>query len=317
MNNNNNNNEDDFRSILDNNFITDIYESFVNDIISIPLTNQQNYQQNHQQNNNIQRYITQYLYRNNNQINDLDINEYYGHRRSNEHRHRRSENRSDIRGRSNLNERARNEYIRARRNNEEYDRYDNYGYRHNINNINNINSDINSAMRLNSRIIYNIYNIRRQLELQNPRRYETFYPMTHSERRRSNRIDGYFSGLHDMRIVNNDFIDSIQNLFDNIIDQYNDTFEDVKVTLTNEQFSKLKIQTIDDNMLKEYENKDCNICIESYKKDDKITILPCNHIFHDTCIENWLCNEKVTCPICRTDIREYLDNNENTVNTVE
>lgn len=305
MNNSNQNNRNNFRNILENNFLNDIYESFVNEIISIPLTSQRNYSQQ-------QRNRPNY---NNNYNNEQHSNFY--------------------------------------------NRYNN-----------DINNDINSAMRLNSRIIYNIYNIRRQLELQNPTRYETFYPPTNyynaqytrmrdvglteyghrqrtrginsNERERERRyrriierdnnrdnVDiefllGNNNFLPNMRILNDNFIDNIQNIFDNIIDQYTQaqTFEDVKITLTNEQFLKLNDKILNnDVLLKEYENKDCNICIETYKKDDQIIILPCNHIFHYDCIKNWLCNEKVTCPICRTDVREYInkqpnaENNDTTIDT--
>jgi hypothetical protein len=263
--NNNNNQNSNFRNILDNDFLNDMYESFVNEMVSMPLTS-----------------------------------------------YRQSYNRQQS-------------YIRPQYYNRQQYNYDNY-------------NDINNAMRLNSRIINNIYNIRRQLELQTPTRHETFYPpnfnynyplaesfgIRQNTRRvpddieisRRIRTSTSFidNALPSIQIMNDSFIDNIQNMFDNILEQYTQTFEDVKITLTKEQFLKLENYIIDTELLNEYEGKDCNICIETYKKDDKIVILPCNHVFHNECIENWLCNEKVTCPICRKDVREYINNINNTDN---
>ena len=41
----------------------------------------------------------------------------------------------------------------------------------------------------------------------------------------------------------------------------------------------------------------CSICLESYH-DDIIYNLPCNHIFHKTCLDDWL-KQKKNCPLCR------------------
>lgn len=46
---------------------------------------------------------------------------------------------------------------------------------------------------------------------------------------------------------------------------------------------------------------DCCICYETYNKNEQVSKLECNHIFHTECIMNW-CVEKNTCPLCRKDI---------------
>tara|TARA_Y100000389_G_C17465186_1_gene524856 strand:+ start:2516 stop:2845 length:330 start_codon:yes stop_codon:yes gene_type:complete len=46
----------------------------------------------------------------------------------------------------------------------------------------------------------------------------------------------------------------------------------------------------------EYE---CSICLESNEKDNCFGKLPCNHIFHVTCILQWGYKKNTTCPICR------------------
>jgi hypothetical protein len=46
------------------------------------------------------------------------------------------------------------------------------------------------------------------------------------------------------------------------------------------------------------EKKNCVICLEDFKNGDKATVLPCIHLFHTTCIQNWLKTQN-SCPICK------------------
>ena len=49
----------------------------------------------------------------------------------------------------------------------------------------------------------------------------------------------------------------------------------------------------------------CTICQDRMRQGElvrKLTI--CSHQFHKACIDNWLLNQSVHCPICRHDIRE-------------
>jgi len=45
----------------------------------------------------------------------------------------------------------------------------------------------------------------------------------------------------------------------------------------------------------------CSICIEMFTKGDKVIRLPCGHLHHQTCLEEWV-KYKPTCPICVADI---------------
>ena len=57
----------------------------------------------------------------------------------------------------------------------------------------------------------------------------------------------------------------------------------------------VELSTIDEN---------CSICQESINGSAQIRkINHCRHLFHDSCIKNWL-NQHVHCPVCRHDIRE-------------
>lgn len=55
----------------------------------------------------------------------------------------------------------------------------------------------------------------------------------------------------------------------------------------------------------ESEFDQCAVCIEGYKASDVIRILPCKHIFHKSCVDPWLLDQR-SCPMCKLDIlREY------------
>ncbi|KAG0314048.1 hypothetical protein BGZ99_008394 [Dissophora globulifera] len=47
---------------------------------------------------------------------------------------------------------------------------------------------------------------------------------------------------------------------------------------------------------------ECVICLEDYKDEDELRVLPCRHEYHVVCIDNWLTNRKKFCPICKRDI---------------
>ncbi|EXC25403.1 RING-H2 finger protein ATL32 [Morus notabilis] len=55
------------------------------------------------------------------------------------------------------------------------------------------------------------------------------------------------------------------------------------------------------------EDAQCTACLEEYRDDDVLRILPyCGHSFHVTCIDIWL-QQHSTCPICRMSLRECPD----------
>ncbi|BFZ24162.1 hypothetical protein BsWGS_27201 [Bradybaena similaris] len=45
----------------------------------------------------------------------------------------------------------------------------------------------------------------------------------------------------------------------------------------------------------------CAVCIESYKFHEVIRILPCRHVFHKSCVDPWLLDQRL-CPMCKLDI---------------
>ncbi|XP_069055616.1 E3 ubiquitin-protein ligase RNF130 isoform X4 [Pleurodeles waltl] len=49
----------------------------------------------------------------------------------------------------------------------------------------------------------------------------------------------------------------------------------------------------------------CAVCIESYKQNDVVRVLPCKHVFHKGCVDPWL-SEHCTCPMCKLNILKAL-----------
>ncbi|KAF9159035.1 hypothetical protein DFQ26_006998 [Actinomortierella ambigua] len=69
-----------------------------------------------------------------------------------------------------------------------------------------------------------------------------------------------------------------------------------------EVVSNLPIKVFYTSKLKENDPLECVICLEDYKDEDEIRILPCKHEYHVGCIDNWLTTRKKFCPICKRDI---------------
>lgn len=49
----------------------------------------------------------------------------------------------------------------------------------------------------------------------------------------------------------------------------------------------------------------CAVCIDQFLINDIVRYLPCKHLFHKNCIDQWLL-ENPTCPICKLNVLEQL-----------
>ncbi|PMD36988.1 hypothetical protein L207DRAFT_636866 [Hyaloscypha variabilis F] len=49
----------------------------------------------------------------------------------------------------------------------------------------------------------------------------------------------------------------------------------------------------------ENESLTCSICTEDFIENEKVRILPCQHIYHPHCIDPWVLQMAGTCPLCR------------------
>lgn len=49
----------------------------------------------------------------------------------------------------------------------------------------------------------------------------------------------------------------------------------------------------------------CTICLSMLEDGEDVRRLPCMHLFHQVCVDQWLATSK-KCPICRVDIETQL-----------
>ncbi|KAL3466415.1 hypothetical protein BJX64DRAFT_250845 [Aspergillus heterothallicus] len=48
--------------------------------------------------------------------------------------------------------------------------------------------------------------------------------------------------------------------------------------------------------------QECIICLEPILSTSVLRKLPCTHLFHQSCVDDWVCNFSPRCPICRRTI---------------
>jgi hypothetical protein len=181
------------------------------------------------------------------------------------------------------------------------------------------NSLYSPEYNLNQNIVNRIYNIRRTIELYPDNEYydeinayenDDSIDITHNNFNETEITTEWSSevpfniSLNSQMENNMDFelFNSIFDILDQSLENTLNNLEDVKITLSDEEFNKLEIPD-DISILK---NKQCNICLEDlleendYSNIKTLTKLKCNHIYHRCCIKTWLTKQSTKCPVCRT-----------------
>jgi hypothetical protein len=154
--------------------------------------------------------------------------------------------------------------------------------------------------QINERLINSIMRLRTSLEYSSMNRNSMY-----SVRIRTNVLESMNILT---RFITTDEYDTYESL---------NNLDNVKITLSEEQFNKLKNCTITTDCENECKcntnldednpclsNGECHICLDGFKKGENKVFLKCKHNFHKECIYKWLCYEKTNCPICRYDVRE-------------
>lgn len=156
---------------------------------------------------------------------------------------------------------------------------------------------VDNAARVNQHLVSSIYHIRRFLEIDAER--------VRRRRERQLREDLVSQIMHYMSTPTSNIVEDLLSTLVRLVVQegHATEYEDVKVTLSEEQFLKLPQSVLTKQSALVTDGGQCNICMDTYQGGDVTVQLPCDHVFHCNCIQHWLCVEKVTCPVCRADTR--------------
>ena len=103
----------------------------------------------------------------------------------------------------------------------------------------------------------------------------------------------------------------LNNLFDNILNNNFNLFENEINIPTQEEKNKALIISKYENLL-DKTNEECPITLNKFNNDDEVAqIKKCKHIFTANQLNIWF-QSNVKCPTCRYDIRNYNDEEEET-----
>ena len=108
-------------------------------------------------------------------------------------------------------------------------------------------------------------------------------------------------------IENSNSFNIYTELFNNINNNNNQIQnEDIPIVLTDESYNKLKkcdYKDIDDDI--KAKNLKCMITLDEFKDDDKVILLPCDHVFKLEEVTCWLKDNSYKCPSCRNSCGNY------------
>ena len=118
-------------------------------------------------------------------------------------------------------------------------------------------------------------------------------------------------GQNDISIVNN-FMNNIlsqiltnenrnnnNNINNNERNEINETNENIQKQKLDELLEEIEINV---KLIDKLETKQCNICLDNFKKGEKICYLSCVHYFHAICIKCWV-KKSNKCPLCKNVIK--------------
>ena len=83
-----------------------------------------------------------------------------------------------------------------------------------------------------------------------------------------------------------------------MMNSMNDMINNVNNGVDPNILNNLEVTRIGDISKLNEENKKCIICLENFKEGDEGIFLPCFHLFHKDCVNEWLKSHN-DCPVCK------------------
>ncbi|TVU16101.1 hypothetical protein EJB05_39650 [Eragrostis curvula] len=112
---------------------------------------------------------------------------------------------------------------------------------------------------------------------------------------------GSSSGSRPPQVIVNDGIDP-DNMTYEELQQLGEAIGTESKGLPASAIALLPISTYKSGIFSRKEkHNECVICCMAYKNRDKLTKLPCEHQYHQTCVAKWLQINKV-CPVCNKEV---------------
>jgi len=93
--------------------------------------------------------------------------------------------------------------------------------------------------------------------------------------------------------IDRDLLQNVSNVFSNALYHLASEIQDYYIKPTP------ILNTMKYKDIKNKKEKTCSICLDHYENNSDVSITPCIHFYHQTCIEKWLENNS-NCPYCRT-----------------
>ncbi len=87
---------------------------------------------------------------------------------------------------------------------------------------------------------------------------------------------------------------NIHEIYENKINDFFYNNKPICYSIHESKIDALKTFMVVDN----HHHENCSICSEIYQFRTIIKVLTCGHVFHSTCINQWL-HAHNTCPLCR------------------
>ena len=131
-----------------------------------------------------------------------------------------------------------------------------------------------------------------------------------AHRRRLIRLNSQLNNIHINNIGNEDNSFNINfHIFNgeedgnNNIQNNDEILRSLPVFKIDEKF--MEVSQKEENKNEQFQK--CVICMEKYEINDEVKTLPCFHLFHKSCIDQWLKSGNDTCPICKNKINHNND----------